>query len=90
MYSKVDVLSDKKETAKSFRAFLESKEVKKNGVDVNMIEVLLGEFEELISLSQGFYDSALKNIAEKAVIRNRLEIIEDLSRDFGYGVEILG
>lgn len=90
MYLKSDVLSDKKETVKSFKAFLESKEAKKNGVDLCMIEVLLGEFEELLRLSQGFYNSALKNIAEKRVLEERLEIIEGLSKDFGYGMEVLG
>jgi len=65
----------KKETAKSFRAFLESKEAK-NGIDLDMAKVLLAEFEELFQISQNLYNSALKNIAAKRVLETKIENYE--------------
>jgi len=75
-YSKMDFLSEKKETAKSFRAFLESKEAK-NGIDLDMAKVLLAEFEELFQISQNLYNSALKNIAAKRVLETKIENYEN-------------
>lgn len=100
MHHEMDVLSDKKETVKSFKAFLESKEAKKdNGIDLPMARVILAEFEELLILSQGFYKSALENIAKKRIVESRLEftesrleLLESISRDYHFNIEkeILG
>ena len=91
MHHEMDVLSDKKETVKSFKAFLESKEAE-NGIDLPIARVLLAEFEELLMLSQGFYKSALENIAKKRIMETKLEFLEAVSRDYHFDIqkEILG
>jgi len=98
MHHEMDVLSDKKETVKSFKAFLESKEAE-NGIDLKTARVMLAEFQELLILSQGFYKSALENIAKKRVVESRLEftesrleLLESISRDYHFNIEkeILG
>ena len=95
MHHEMDVLSDKKETVKSFRVFLESKEAE-NGIDLKTARVLLAEFQELLVLSQGFYKSALENIAKKRVVESRLEftesrleLLESISRDYHFNIEII-
>jgi len=98
MYSKMDFLSEKKLTTKSFKAFLESKEAK-SGIDLPMSRVILSEFEELLQISANFYQSALKNIAEKRILETRIEVLESrlslleaISKDFHFNIEkeILG
>jgi len=98
MHHEMDVLSDKKETVKSFKAFLESKEAE-NGIDLKTARVMLAEFQELLILSQCFYKSALENIAKKRVVESRLEftesrleLLESISRDYHFNIEkeILG
>lgn len=91
MHHEMDVLFDKKETVKSFKAFLESKEAE-NGIDLKTARVMLAEFQELLILSQGFYKSALENIAKKRVVESRLKLMEAISKDFHFNIEkeILG